>query len=141
MHVLGADASRCHQYDVSNAKVKRTNTYAYVCSRCSKEFDLGPKRHAKAQRGVKYWHPNCGSANYPLVPATAQKQPVATVHVRPQTTPVQPAAGSKFDQCLKIYNTNKDRLFKQDMIDLFINNVGCTPAGASTYYYKCKAVA
>lgn len=141
MRVLGADPSRCHTYDTTNARVRNKTTYEYVCSSCGKEYNLGPKRHAKAQRGIKYWHPGCGNSSYPLVrKGTATPKPIVQpVYVQPQQTPIQPDAGSKFDQCLKIYKSNKDRLFKQDMIDLFIKQAGCTPAGASTYYYKCKA--
>lgn len=139
MRVLGADPSRCHTYDVSNARVKKSGSYDYECPRCLKVFTLGPKRHAKAQRGAKYWHPGCSSSAYPLRLKQASATAAPVVKAATSTKPVEPKTGTKLEQCFEYYKKyaamNAD---KELIIAVFVNEVGMTKAGASTYYYQCK---
>lgn len=150
MRVLGADPRRCHQYDVSSAQTKVKNKYHYTC-KCNGDkanHFVGPKVHAKVQAGARYTCRNCRAAIV-LVQAVgkltyqqareAVKTPVAP---KPKATPVaaKPAvAGSKFEQCLAVYKSNA-HLERSEIAALFVKQVGMTPAGANTYYYKCKAL-
>lgn len=45
--------------------------------------------------------------------------------------------GSKKELAMAIYNANKDEP-KSHVVELFVKQLGMTPAGASTYYYNCK---
>ena len=63
MMMFGADPSRCHTYDVSNAKVKKSAgyKYRYTCKTCGTHMDLGAKRHTKMKTGAaRYWMRGCG---------------------------------------------------------------------------------
>ena len=140
MTALGVDASRCHSYDVTNAKVKRTNTYTYKCSCCGHKFELGAKRHAKIERGATYWHPVCGKVAGKLVrdvpTASIQViQPVKTVS-KP-VTPTVPAGETKLARCYRLFE-NYPGYTRAEMINVFVQECDMTVAGASTYYAKVK---
>jgi len=67
MAVLGADSSRCHKYDVTNARQTRrkTNKFAYKCEGCGHVVTMGAVRHNKVQSGLAtYNHKGC--RNTPL---------------------------------------------------------------------------
>ena len=65
MRVLGGDPSRCHSYDVSNTRVRRTTKYVYVCANCGTEVTMGKQRHMKQTLYGCYHHRGCGKS--PLV--------------------------------------------------------------------------
>lgn len=148
MRVLGADPSRCHSYDVTNARVRETASYEYQCQCCGEILKMGPKRHAKEQMMPGFYtHTSCGRARGKLV-LVGSKAPVATVHVKPMSTsatPKMPApapktapeAGSKLSKCYGIYKQHPT-LSRKDMIQMFVMMAGCTAAGASTYHATCK---
>ncbi len=52
MRALGAEPVRCHQFDVSNARLRRLRTYRYTCA-CD-QHELSSIRHHRVQRGVRY---------------------------------------------------------------------------------------
>lgn len=59
MMILGVPAKRCHNMDVSNARVARrkTETFDYHCSGCNKTLPMGKIRHNKQQSGkASYSH-------------------------------------------------------------------------------------
>lgn len=65
MIVLGADPSRCHTYDVTNARQKKGRTpgkkFEWTCKTCGKIMPLGPKRHNNMLAGrTRYWMRGCG---------------------------------------------------------------------------------
>jgi len=63
MAVLGVPAKRCHNYDTSNAKVRKTTVYKYKCTKCEHVLEMGAKRHNKQQNGkANYWHVGCNKA-------------------------------------------------------------------------------
>lgn len=53
----------------------------------------------------------------------------------PQTVSMPKIAKTKWDQCRAIYIPEVSR---NAMLERFIEDIGCTKAGAATYYYKCK---
>lgn len=140
MTALGADSSRCHSYDVENARVKRTNTYAYKCSCCGHKFELGPKRHAKIQRGAVYWHPQCGKAAGKLVPDNVASLTTEVKTFKTVSAPAKltvPAGETKLAKCYRLFE-NYPGYTRAEMINVFVQECDMTPAGAATYYSKFK---
>ena len=139
MRVLGADPSRCHSYDVSNARVREKVSYDYKCDCCGEVLKLGPKRHAKQQQIPGYYtHSSCGRTRGKLT-LVGSKAPAATVHAKPAApkTPAAPTGtGSKLERCYAMYKAHPT-LARAQLIQHFIQ-LGCTPAGAATYYATCR---
>lgn len=79
------------------------------------------------------------------VPAT-QEAPATTVVVQKfqsdvPTTPVvasRSGRGGKTDEAKAIFNEFYNKLSRKDIIVMFVDKVGLTPAGASTYYQNFK---
>lgn len=139
MRVLGCEPSRTHSYDTTNARVREKVSYDYKCDCCGEVLKLGPKRHAKQQQIPGYYtHSSCGRTRGKLTLVTS-KAPAATVHVKP-TAPKTPAApagtGSKLERCYAMYKAHPT-LARAQLIQHFIQ-LGCTPAGAATYYATCR---
>ena len=149
MRVLGANPSRCHSYDTSNARTRTKASYDYKCNCCGQVIKLGPKRHAQEQRQPGWYnHGGCGRAAGKLT--LVAKTPAATVHAKPvlpmmnlhQHVPpapksTAPETGSKLSRCYEIYKTYPT-MARKDLIQQFVTRVGCTAAGASTYVANCK---
>lgn len=133
MTTLGAPVSRCHSYDVTNAKVKRKTTYKYVCGGCGVPFSLGPKRHAALQNGKVLWHTKCGKVRGKLVFDSVQF-PNATVAT---TKIVVPTGETKLAKCYRLFQQYTG-YSRKEMINAFVREAGCTEAGAGTYYATCK---
>lgn len=143
------DISRCHSYNTSNVSTRRNSvSYSYTCKTCGKEMKLGPKRHEKMARGqARYWMRGCGRhAGYvlnapipPLVWTLAPSDPVAVKpkFIKKATVNKVPAGRSKLDICRGLYQ-EFPTLTRAALITLFVNDAGCTKAGASTYYQKIK---
>jgi SprT protein len=138
MVALGCDPSRCHRYDVTDARVKRRLRYDYKCSGCQQIMAVGPKHHANLQRGAVLYHKGCHGHKLVFV---GDQQPVQRAAQAPAATP-KPATNrgeSKLARCEGWYQHYKvqhaDRAL---IIAVFVNEVGCTPAGANTYYASCK---
>lgn len=51
MRMLGADPSRTHNMDTTNARVKVRRYHEYFCAACNKNIVVGPKHHAQIQKG------------------------------------------------------------------------------------------
>lgn len=144
MRVLGADPSRCHSYDTTNSRVKKGNRakHVYVCKTCQAQMKLGPKRHAKVQSGAsRYWLRGCGRhAGFTYVglegaeKAPEIKLPKAADAPKPKKS--VPGIKSKLDLCREWFNPS---LSRAQNIANFVNEVCCTPAGASSYYSKIKS--
>lgn len=137
MRVLGCEPRRTHDYDTSNARIRERKSYTYKCNGCGAEMQLGPKRHAREQSSPgSYWHSSCGRYTGKLTLVTS-KLPAATVHAKP-AAPAAPKAGtgSKLERCYNTYKAHPT-LSRAQLIQHFIQ-LGCTPAGAATYYVTCK---
>lgn len=146
MRTLGVpsnEITRCHSYDVTNAK-KKTSSYQYKCEGCGHVFTLGPKRHAKLQSNSRaYRHTACGQGNGQLTLVAAKPAASAPVAVaaKKERAPAAPAGSSKLDRCYGWYKHYKDAgtaNLRQMCIAVFMQEVGMTKAGASTYYNTCQ---
>lgn len=149
MRELGLQPDRCHSYKVPDAIKqnvgKQVQKHACSCDRCGESFEVGPKVRSKLERGYTYTHKRCGgkislplklSGNMISVPTTK-----ALAHTVPPAAPMKvgSSSGSKLDQCRAIYRANKNTTRdtpRSAIIDLFVKQAGCTPAGAATYYAK-----
>ena len=143
MVVLGADPKRTHRMDVTNAKVRTMKKYEYKCSGCGHVYQLSAKRHNKLKAGAVMWHPACGRTNGKIVAVGASAPSVAPT-IKPVTPvvrkkiPVRTKAGeTKMTQCYRLFE-NYPGYSRAEMINVFVQEAGCTPAGAQTYYSNIK---
>jgi len=59
MGIIGVDADRVHQYDVSNVG-RKTRPHNYECTKCKHVIPLPTRTHNKIlKNGVKYVHSGC----------------------------------------------------------------------------------
>lgn len=155
MMLFGASTDRCHTYDTTNAQVKKKTSAKHVwkCS-CGVEMKLGPVRHNRMMSGnARYWMRGCASHTYTyigIVGRVASKETTVERLLPPMfiggilppmpkavdaNAPAPKATGqSKLDQCRAAFDSTKSRA---NNIQQFIA-LGCTPAGAATYYAKLK---
>ena len=145
MRRLGVSPDRCHTFEADEGVGRAKNKFHYVCGSCKKDLPVGPKVHKKLQAGVKY-RCRCGSSDLRLQGAlgkvnyAAAKAKIANKATTPiQTAPVAkaPAKGTKLEQCYEYYKQYVGR-DKELICSVFVNEVGMTSAGATTYYYQCK---
>lgn len=144
MRVLGADPNRCHTYDVSTV-AKKTTKHVYECRTCKEIMELGPKRHTKHQGaailGMRgYYMRGCAHhAGYEYKGLKGARAPVMAVAAQgqKQDKKVAPAGKTKKVQAAAIYAANK-HLSRQQIIQLFIDQLGMSKAGAGTYYQMVK---
>lgn len=147
MRVLGAQPNRCHSYThPAGIFGKEKAKYGHKCSVCNETVMTGPKVHTNIEQGGKYFHKACGR-NAMLLPvgAAGPKTPTPKTPTPRAPTPRTPTpraptprqAISKIDQCKQIYKllAGSDRA---TIINAFIMQARCTPAGAATYFATCK---
>jgi SprT protein len=63
MAALGADASRCHSYDVTGLNQRQLRRFAYHCQ--CREHQLSSIRHNRVVKGQQYLCKSCGQALRP----------------------------------------------------------------------------
>lgn len=140
MHMLGADSSRCHEYDTTNHK-RDVRKYEYTCACPGKVFNISTIRHRRAQQGQIY---TCTKCRTKIVYKHTNTAPIQRTYEQPKTygayaqtagTTTQP--GSKMDRACQLFQQYSNQP-RHVIIDMFINHVGLTPAGANTYYYNIK---
>lgn len=134
--MLGGDDSRTHTMNLSAGKQK--TEYDYLVG--GEIVKLGPKRHARLQRGeMTYRHRTLGKITKemfvgksgPQVTATPKAKPKSTAKAKPTTI------GSKKQMAMEIYKANPNAT-RQQVIAMFMSHLSMTKAGASTYYYNCQ---
>ena len=155
MRALGvSEVTRCHSYDTTNSKVIKSNSrqVPWHCSACDHKFLLTPQKSEKQRAGLsRAYHRACPGST--LVEKQTKETTVANIikmpePLRPMRMAAQPAAPapaasavvSKLAQCKVIYAANAS-LTRAEVIVLFMEQAGCTKAGASTYYQTCKSQA
>lgn len=144
---LGGDDARTHTMKLTPGRV--TNYYEYEVN--GRVINIGPKRHAKIQRGYNGYTLK-GTGRTKAITAcmymgsSLTKQDIIANRPANKTTKSKPAPKrsvsstsgmSKKARAEKLYTTNR-QLSRKDVIDIFVDQFGLTPAGASTYYYNCK---
>ncbi len=69
MRTFGVEPNRTHSMDVTNAKQKsrQQSKFMYRCTGCGAEVPVGPKHHAKIQRGASMYHKGCKGHKLVLV--------------------------------------------------------------------------
>lgn len=152
MRSIGQNPARCHSFDTTNSKVQRANNrtkHVWACGCGSVTMSLGDKRHRRQQATGAFYMRNhtpnrCGSYTYTHTITDGVTSPVAGGPTpRPAPAPVQrnlprgPRFPSKLEQCRALWVSNSTAA-RQGVIALFVNEVGCTVAGAATYYAKIK---
>lgn len=144
MRKLGANPQRCHNYDVSETKIKRnTRTYAYHCN--CRNHELSARKHNGILNGQSRFCRTCRATLKIGFLGAATSTPVMTKPVTPHpvvkkvVAPVYkvPAVGSKKDRAEQLYVNHKN-VSRATMIAMFVNELDMTIAGASTYYANCK---
>jgi len=159
MKLLGGPTSRCHSYDTTNSKIKRTKKPKHVwkCGCGNGSVKLTAAAHKKQlnatgtygyyQRG--HTVRQCGKYSYfglegatlqPMALAADQPKPIPTTLTGMSGTVYdvvrvpKPATGlTKLARCRALFDSN---VCRATHIQVFIDEVGCTPAGAATYYAK-----
>lgn len=161
MHVFRIDDdSRCHQYDVTNSRVKTKAKFEYKCGTCTKSILVSSVIHNRLQRGREYWCKKCGRGsklNYvqSLGMRTfqdaekvrdarqqgwnqAMQKLGATTFPTKTATPIpQPEIVSQMDRARECYNTYRG-VSRKEMIDIFVQRLGMKATTASTYYNSLK---
>lgn len=131
MRALGVkEITRCHQYDVTETKIQKTY-HRYTCphgcdmkvyGKIHNKISIGHQRICKRHKAAITYKET-------IVPESRAASPTLWT---PRGT------GSKMDLCLELFNIYGSSRTRKEMIQKFIIQVGCTPAGASTYYYNCQ---
>lgn len=153
---LGGDDSRTHNLEVTPAKQKVTTRYVYIVDGVEREF--GHKHHNLIQRvgAVGFTFSDLRRSESIVRRAnfshTVQYQRVGNKMVKvqqpayqkaahtasaPTTTPAVTSGKSKRELCIEIYKANAN-LTRGQVIQLFVSQVGTTPAGAGTHYQNIK---
>jgi predicted SprT family Zn-dependent metalloprotease len=150
---LGADPSRTHSYDISNAATKTKHKYRYICTLCKKDIIHGPVKHKRQQSGESnYGHRRCNWAPIeyiePLGQVTYQeahagkKKTGGMGYYAPVPKKKKPRAETKINKAvmiLKIYNSLNTLVEKrQEIIEVIMDELDMTKAGATTYYYSAR---
>lgn len=143
MVALGQAPERCHSMDTEGLEgVKNKNKYVYRC-RCGKAITVGPVIHRNVQRGRQYRSRCCGVDLSAMSVTDAgrvsytEARKAASTPPAPKTAPAAPNAtgGTKLSRCWEEYKSARLQP-RPEIIKRFVG-LGCTPAGAATYYSMC----
>jgi len=147
MRVLGADPSRCHNYDTSAIK-KRSSSYEYICEGCGGSVMMGIKRHNKHQHALNvygrnhYSHSGCRKAKLTWKPqyvsVLAAEIPVEPIKMN-NTPTTKSTGGTKKERAVVIFREMGGVNYRADIIAKYMLSLEMTKAGASTYYANIKS--
>lgn len=97
---------------------------------CVVLISAGPKAGTKVQMPLTF-PATVDGATYHVDMPEVSAAPVAKKRVK--AAPGE----TKIDKCKVIFAAHRDAP-KADVIKMFVEEVGCTPAGANTYFLTCK---
>ena len=167
MRAIGQDPARCHSFDTSTSTVSNRTKHVWTCGCGDVTMSLGDKRHRRQLAtgtfymrnhtpdrcgAYAYTHTITGGVTIPVVSGPAPRPVPAPVQRNVPRSPRFPELttstfvperarvsrnASKLEQCRALWVSNSNAA-RQGVIALFVNEVGCTPAGAATYYAKIK---
>lgn len=139
MRNLGIPPDRCHQYTVpAGVKAgKQTRKFDIVCTKCGTIMQTGMRSYNNMLAGrSSYKHSKCGGN---IIVGRSPNQVLAVRPAPQAVTPKAPAGTqSKLAKCFAMYKTYKHTYDRATMIRTFIQEAGCTTAGAATYFATCK---
>ena len=134
---LGGDDSRTHDMVLTPAVVHDRHDYNVNGT----IVVLGPKQHTKLQKGKGTYFARSNRAPILATMYVGVKgQPQNVTPQPPKSTPPQPRKSTgltKAAHAAMVYTNNPSKS-RADIIQLFIDEVGLTKSGASTYYYNIK---
>ena len=147
MHVIGVkDPTRCHSYDVTNARTRQKVLHEWICT-CGATMELGPKRHPKQMANNDAYRPIGKGCRRDAMHTYSYVGVVGVKRVAPKPPPKTPTPPpshnpptkgiSKKDRAEVIYQ-RYPMDSRPDMISKFVSSLRMTPAGAATYYANCK---
>lgn len=135
MRSLGVTPSRCHSFDTSETKQKKTTVrYQYKCS--CQTFMVSSVRHNKMQRGFTYRCKRCNQTISYMGGSNTVKPVQVTKPINTTPTSTNIGSGTKKERAQRIYNSNK-HLGRTTVIAMFKSQLNMGDAGASTYWYNC----
>ena len=131
---FGCEASRCHNYDVSNAQVRNVKRYEYKCA-CSTHQVTSIRHNKMVKKGVVYTCVKCGTK----ITLVGQVQPKTTAPKQIIHKPNRNAGKTKKEQALRIVNDTygKDQS-RRATIQCLMEKLNMTDKGAATYFYNAK---
>lgn len=118
MKAVGLEPNVYHAMEVTREAVATTGIQArfVCCIKCNHLSAVSISMAKKVAAGRVYTH-HCGGKFIPAPDELPKK-------VKP----------SKMQMCKQLYAAN-GHLSRSKIIELFVNQAGCTPAGANTYYH------
>ncbi|KKL88163.1 hypothetical protein LCGC14_1927450 [marine sediment metagenome] len=142
MRLFGVrNPTRCHSYNVSNARVKRSRKHVWVCGcgngrvvltnlKHNRQLRLASSGYGMYSRG--HTPRRCGVYTYKGIEGTATPKPFRDRYPTPK-----PKTSTKLAHAVKIVRDNPE-LSRVKLIALIQVACGMSTAGATTYYYNAK---
>lgn len=143
MITLGADPSRCHSYDVTSVRKTRAPSakYVWISTPSGETMELGIKRHNKMRTGAARYFPRGMSHlqfTFSHILGESHNRQMKTAPKRSNKPRSNGnVRNSKLNQCRIIFG-DLNGLKRSVIINAFVRDAACTPAGAATYYAKIK---
>lgn len=146
MKVFGVDDStRCHSYDVSNARVKTKSKFEYKCACCNKSYFVSSVLHNKMRMGQERWCRVGGRTRGQLryigglgkVDYTEARK-IAASRARSEIVPVSSFKPQSSAEIAKAIWTQNGMCSRATFISI-AKSRGLKEATASTYYANLKA--
>lgn len=134
MAVLGADDSRCHNYDVAPARRMKAGSVLMQCDKCNNQYSMGKKRFAAWKLNPKAFWCKCSKTSYLSVVGNSVRTPAPVKASRPVKVATKKQRAVELYDAMMSANPLASRAA---IIDAFIRELEMTKAGASTYYYAC----
>lgn len=132
---LGGDDSRTHHMKLSPGKT--VTKFQYNIN--GKVIEVSARAHKRITEGASYRVNRCGTLIEPnMVIGKVVNKPAKITQARtPVQKPTTPptSSGSKADQARELYKKNS-HLSAAQIKQMFVDLIGLTKAGASTYYYN-----
>ena len=135
MHDYGLDAERCHNYDVSSVHKKRER-FELTCRRCLHVYNVTSVILKRIKLGYTY-SCQCGGALSHVDLNDQHREVLRPAAKQPERFVTATTGRTKMDICRSIFEANRFA-GRAAMINMFVRQAGCTPAGASAYYQKIK---
>jgi SprT protein len=133
MRVLGLEPHRCHSYDTTNSRRQKVGTVQARCKKCGTTYSLGAKRANRLLENPNALWCRCGGKGVGILELIGEVKSAAPAPAKAATTP---RAGTKLDACREIYKRYFGYCSRGQIIEMFVEHAGCTPAGAATYWAK-----